>query len=87
MARDSRIPHPAGGRFLQLHRWAVDALGKNGAAVLGTVDFLDRAAPRAGMAVASRTELIAELAGFVGRDAVDAALTGIAPSLRTHQIA
>lgn len=72
--RLSRIPHPPGERFLQIHSWAVREVGKAAAAVLAVVDFLDRAQEKAGTPVASRTRIIADLEGFVGRDAIDDAL-------------
>jgi hypothetical protein len=42
--------------------------------VLAVIDFLDRAHEKAGTPVASRARILADLEGFVGRDAVDDAL-------------
>lgn len=72
--RESRLPHPPGGRFLILHDWAVRILGRAGAAVLGVIDFLDRREETPGAWVASRARIVADLEGFVGRNAVDEAL-------------
>jgi hypothetical protein len=72
--RESRIPHPPGGRFLLVHDWAVRELGRAGAAVLAVIDFLDRREEMAGLWVASRARVVADLEGFVGRNAVDQAL-------------
>ncbi len=72
--RDSRLPHPRGGRFIQLHAWAVHVVGHSAAAILGLLDFLDRAQERPGQLVATRTRLIAELEGVAGRGAIDDAL-------------
>jgi hypothetical protein len=74
MSRTSRIRHPSGGRFIQLHAWAVGAVGRDGAAVLGLMDFLDRAQDQPGRPLASRSRIIADLQGLVGRNAIDGAL-------------
>lgn len=73
-ARTSRIEHPTGGVFIQLHCWAVRAFGRDAAAVLGALDFLDRAQDQSGRSVASRTRLLADLEGVVSRYALDRAL-------------
>jgi len=52
----------------------VRKFGFAAAAVLGLLDFLDRAKPRPGMPLASRARIIAELEGVVGKNAVDQAL-------------
>jgi len=52
----------------------VKRFGFAAAAVLGLIDFLDRAKPRPGMPLASRARIIAELEGVVGKNAVDQAL-------------
>lgn len=72
--RDSRLPHPRGGRFVQLHAWAVQAVGHSAAAILGLLDFLDRAQERPGQLVAARARIIADLEGVVGHGAIDDAL-------------
>lgn len=72
--RDSRIKHPPGGRLLLLRYWAVESFGFAAAAVLGLLDWLDRSQEQAGEPVASRTRIVAELEGVVGRNAVDHAL-------------
>ena len=74
MSRTSRIRHPSGGRFIQLHAWAVGAVGRDGAALLGLMDFLDRAQDQPGRPLASRSRIIADLQGLVGRNAIDGAL-------------
>jgi hypothetical protein len=74
MSRTSRIRHPSGGRFIQLHAWAVGAVGRDGAAVLGLMDFLDRAQDQPGRPLASRSRIIADLQGLVGRNSIDGAL-------------
>lgn len=73
-ARSSRISHPQGARFFLIHEWAARDFGFAAAAVLGALDFLDRAQPEAGQILASRARLVADLQAIVGRDAVDAAL-------------
>lgn len=74
MSRTSRIKHPPGGRFVQLHAWAVEAEGREVAAVLGLLDFLDRAQPDAGRTLCGPDRIIEELRGIVGRDAVRRAI-------------
>lgn len=87
MARTSRIQHPIGARYTQIFAWAVRAVGLGGAAVLGVIDFLDRAEDLPGRPVVSRARLIADLEGIVGRNTVDAALLQLADLgwLRRHQ--
>lgn len=72
--RTSRIAHPPANRFVQIHCWAVRAVGKAAATVLGVLDFLDRGQEQAGCILATRARLIADLEGFVSRDCVDKAL-------------
>lgn len=72
--RTSRVPHPLGGRHVQIHLWAVESVGFSAAALLGVLDFLDRARERPGELLASRARIIADLEGIVGRSAVDKAL-------------
>jgi hypothetical protein len=74
----SRLPHVAGGRFIQIHDWAVKAVGLGGAAVLGLIDFLDRNQVRPNKPIATRLDISAALQGIVGRDAVDRALRDLA---------
>lgn len=74
MARTSRIRHPSGGRYVQIHAWAVAAVGREGAAVIGLMDFLDRAHEQPDRPLASRARIIADLQGVVGRNAIDGAL-------------
>ena len=68
--RDSRIEHPRGGSYIQVHRWAVKAIGKSAATILGQFDFLDRADQK----LVSRARIIADLEGFVGKNVIDADL-------------
>jgi len=70
----SRLPQVPGGRFIQIHDWAVNEVGLAGAAVLGVLDFLDRNQSRPFKPVATRLDISASLQGIVGRDAVDRAL-------------
>lgn len=77
MPRDSKIPHPAGGIFLQIHHWALRAVGRDAAAILGHLDFLDRPHEHEGMILASRARLLADLEGFVSRCALDKALADL----------
>jgi len=72
--RTSRIPHPPGSRYLIVHHYLVKRFGFAAAAILGLLDFLDRAQPQPGMPLASRARIVAELEGIVGRNAVDQAL-------------
>lgn len=75
MARTSRITHPAGGHFVIAHDWAIQAVGKNAALVLGELDFLDRTQTQPGEPVASRADLIQALQGLVGKNSIDLALS------------
>lgn len=72
--RSSRIPHPPGGRIFLIHHWALMALGFSGAAVLGALDFLDRTQASPLQFICTRTRLIADLEGLVGKNKVDEAL-------------
>ncbi len=72
--RSSRIPHPPGRRIYLIHQWALTVLGFAGAAVLGVLDFLDRTQPRPHQFICTRTRLIADLEGLVGKNKVDEAL-------------
>lgn len=72
--RGSRIPHPPGGRHIKIWRWAVQAVGREAAAVLGEIEWRDRCKDEAGVPVATRAGLIGALEGFVSRNGVDAAL-------------
>jgi len=74
MSRVSRIQHQPGSRFIALHAWAVREFGVAGAAVIGLLDFLDRAHEKANQPTASRQRVVAELEFIVGRDQVDRAL-------------
>lgn len=74
MSRTSRIPHPAGSRFVAVHQWAVHRFGLAGAAVLGVLDFWDRGQDLAEQPLGSRNRIVAALEGMVGRNLVDAAL-------------
>ena len=74
MARTSRIPHPTGGTFIQFYSWAVRAAGRDAAAIIGLLDFLDRARESKNEILASRARILADLEGIVSRYAVDKAL-------------
>lgn len=67
MPRLSRIPHPAGSRYLQIHAWVVRAVGRDAAAVLAEIEFRDRC-QQSCIPVATRADLIASLQGLVGRN-------------------
>ena len=74
MARNSRLPHPPGARFVIAHDWIIKAVGKNAALIVGELDFLDRAQERAGTPLTTRAGLISVLQGLVGRNAIDAGI-------------
>ncbi len=74
MSRTSRIPHPPGSRYVALYQWAVRRFGVGGAAVIGLLDFLDRAKLEPNQPLASRARIIFELEGIVGKHVVDRAL-------------
>jgi hypothetical protein len=74
MSRTSRIPHPPGSRYVAIHNWAVKRFGLAGAAVIGLLDFFNRAADIPDQPLASRQRILAELEGIAGRDAIDHAL-------------
>lgn len=74
MSRTSRIPHPSGSRYVAIYAWAVGRFGLAGAAIIGLLDFLDRAQTRPSQPLASRARIIADLEGISGRDAIDQAL-------------
>ena len=76
--RTSRIPRPPGSKYLIIHHYLVKQFGFAAAAVIGLLDFLDRAKPRPGMPLASRARIISELEGIVGKNAVDQALKTLA---------
>ena len=72
--RGSRIPHPPGGRMVKVWRWAVDAVGRSAATVLGELEWRDRLKDEPSQPVATRAELVSSLEGFVSRNHVDEAL-------------
>lgn len=74
MSRTSRIPHPPGARYVAIHVWAVERFGLAGAAIIGLLDFFDRAQSASGQPLASSARIIADLEGIVGRDSVLQAL-------------
>lgn len=74
MARTSRIRHPPGQTFVQVHRWAVAAVGEMAAKVLGHLEFLDSAQPEPSCYLVSQSQLIADLQGLVGKNNVPVAL-------------
>lgn len=85
MSRTSRIPHPPGSRFVSLYHWAVRRFGIGGAAVLGLLDFLDRAHDAPEQPLASRARIIADLEGIVGRNGVDRALQDLVAAGVIHR--
>jgi hypothetical protein len=86
--RESRIPHPPGERFVQLHVWAVTDAGFAPAAILGLLDFFDRRNEHPGELLATRARIIADLQGIVGRNAIDFALAKLVRLqwIRLHEI-
>lgn len=74
MSRNSRLPHPPGGRFVQIHVHLLREFGLAGAAVIGWLDFLDQGMSEPEQPLASRARLIADLEGIVGRNSIDLAL-------------
>lgn len=77
MSRTSRIPHPPGARYVAIHVWAVKRFGLAGAAIIGLLDFFDRAQSVSGQPLASSARIIADLEGIVGRDSVLQALKSL----------
>lgn len=77
MSRTSRIPHPPGARYVAIHVWAVERFGLAGAAIIGLLDFFDRAQSASGQPLASSARIIADLEGIVGRDSVLQALKSL----------
>jgi hypothetical protein len=69
--RGSRIPHPVGGRLVKVWRWAVDAVGKDAATLLGELEWRDRTHDQAKQPLATRAELIASLDGFMSVKKLD----------------
>lgn len=74
MSLTSRIPHPPGSRYVPIYTWAVARFGFSGAAIIGLLEFFDRAEDMPGQPLASRARIIADLEGVVGRNSVDNAL-------------
>lgn len=87
MSRTSRIPHPPGSRFVMVNYWAVKRFGLAGAAVIGVLDYWDRAQDSAEQPLGSRNRIVAELEGIVGRNLVDSALRDLAAAgvIRAHK--
>lgn len=77
MSRTSRIPHPAGSRYVAIYAWAVGRFGLAGAAIIGLLEFFDRAQSVPGQPLASRARILADLEGIAGRDAIDSALKAL----------
>lgn len=77
MSRTSRIPHPAGSRYVAIYAWAIGRFGLAGAAIIGLLEFFDRAQPEPRLPLASRARILADLEGIAGRDAIDNALKAL----------
>lgn len=77
MSRTSRIPHPPGTRYVPIYAWACTRFGLAGAAIIGLLEFLDRAEELPEQPLASRARIIADLQGLIGRNAVDSALDAL----------
>ena len=71
---ESSIKHPPRATFVQMHAWVVRVVGRDAAAVLGQLDFLDRAQPATGLVVATRQRLLADLEGLVTKYGLDKSL-------------
>lgn len=80
MSRTSRIPHPPGTRYVPIYAWACTRFGLAGAAIIGLLEFLDRAEELPEQPLASRARIIADLQGLVGRNSVDSALDALVKS-------
>jgi hypothetical protein len=63
-----------------IYAWACTSFGLAGAAIIGLLEFLDRAEELPEQPLASRARIIADLQGLVGRNAVDAALDELVKS-------
>jgi hypothetical protein len=74
MARTSRILFPAGTRYVPIYEPFVKRFGFHAAAILGLLDFLDRAQELPMQPLASRARLIADLEGILGKGSVDVGL-------------
>ncbi|MDO8293428.1 MAG: hypothetical protein Q7T29_11280 [Gallionella sp.] len=59
---------------MAIHVWAVERFGLAGAAIIGLLDFFDRAQSVPEQPLASSARIIADLEGIVGRDSVLQAL-------------
>lgn len=77
MSRTSRIPHPAGSRYVAIYAWAIGRFGLAGAAIIGLLEFFDRAQSEPRQPLASRARILADLEGIAGRDAIDNALKAL----------
>lgn len=74
MARTSRILFPAGTRYVPIYEPFVKRFGFHAAAILGLLEFLDRAQELPMQPLASRARLIADLEGILGKGSVDVGL-------------
>ena len=77
MSRTSRIPRRPGSLFVAIYHEDVAHFGLAGAAVLGLLDFLDRAQSAEEQPLASRLRIMAHLQGIVGKHSVDGALRSL----------
>lgn len=59
---------------MPIYAWACTRFGLAGAAIIGLLEFYDRAKEVAGQPLASRARIIADLQGIVGKHVIDAAL-------------
>lgn len=75
MSYNSRIKQPGGEFFVKIQRHFVARLGLAGASVMGLLEFLDQAQPTAGLPLATRQRILADLQGIVGKNKVDEALS------------
>ena len=77
MSRTSRIPRRPGSLFVAIYHEDVARFGLAGAAVLGLLDFLDRAQSVEEQPLASRLRIMDHLQGIVGKHSVDGALRSL----------
>lgn len=74
MARTSRILFPAGTRYVPIYEPLIKKFGFQAAAILGLLEFLDRAQDLPMQPLASRARVIADLEGIEGKGSIDAGL-------------
>lgn len=71
---------------MAIHVWAVERFGLAGAAIIGLLDFFDRAQSVPEQPLASSARIIADLEGIVGRDSVLQALKTLQKADVLHRV-